>query len=132
MDCESPGEICSSIKKWTLMRIQVDLRPKKIEALINGKNATEIGFAREALYTAGSKLLDEKTLSKELHCRHDVFPFTIQETDAFRYGEREAAREMRTPKNFIAYTAIDLHLRDPDALFGPATSRLTKDPVWVS
>ncbi|KAI2465771.1 hypothetical protein F4781DRAFT_408200 [Annulohypoxylon bovei var. microspora] len=147
-------KICSGVREWTSMHVQMGLQPKQIEALINGKGAPETSSTREALDTAGGTLLDEKTirniarrwrwpaakfrmrqddLFRELHSRHNTFPFAVQEPEAFHRDVCEAASEARTPEELhrLLDDRKELRLRELDARFDAAASRLTKDPVSV-
>ncbi|ORY66622.1 uncharacterized protein BCR38DRAFT_430868 [Pseudomassariella vexata] len=144
-------KICSGVRKWTAMHVQMGLPPKQIEALINGKDNPDGSGVREALDMAGGKLLDEKTirnvarkwrwpaakfgmrqdeLFRELHSQHNTFPFAIQEPESFHRDVCEVSN--------VAETAEDLHrllderkemrLRELDQRFDGAATYLTHDP----
>ncbi|KAH9989240.1 hypothetical protein F4779DRAFT_266032 [Xylariaceae sp. FL0662B] len=146
-------KICSGVRKWTSMHVQMGMHPKEIEALINGKETPEAS-TREALDTAGGKLLDEKTirniarrwrwpaskfnmrqdeLFRELHAQHNTFPFAIQEPEAFHRDVCEVAEEARTADELhrLLDERKDLRLRELDDRFDAAASHLTRDPDSV-
>ncbi|KAI1370967.1 hypothetical protein F4677DRAFT_450919 [Hypoxylon crocopeplum] len=147
-------KICSGVRKWTSMHVQMGLQPKQIEALINGNDVPEAGGTREALDTAGGKLLDEKTirniarrwrwpaakfhmrqdeLFRELHSQHNTFPFAIQEPEAFHRDVCEVANEAQTPDELhrLLDGRKELRLRELDERFDAAASHLTMDPGSV-
>lgn len=148
------SKICSGVRKWTSMHVQMGLQPKQIEALVNSKDTPDSSGTREALDTAGGKLLDEKTirniarrwrwpaakfnmrqddLFRDLHDKHNTFPFTIQAPDAFHRDVVEISNMAETADDLhrLLEERKELRLRELDQRFDTAGSFITKDPAGV-
>lgn len=157
-------KISSGVRKWTSMHVQMGMQPKEIEALISNKDGagpqatttttTTTSSAREALDTAGGKLLDEKTirniarrwrwpahkfnmrqddLFRDLHSRHNTLPFAIQDAAAFHRDVCDVSETARTADEL--HTLLDElkeeRVRQLDARFDAAGTLLTRDPTRV-
>ncbi|KAI1412466.1 hypothetical protein F5Y13DRAFT_162758 [Hypoxylon sp. FL1857] len=62
-----PTRVCSGVRKWTSMHVQMGLQPKQIEAISNDKNVLEANGTCETLDKAGGKLLDKNKIRNVAH-----------------------------------------------------------------
>jgi hypothetical protein len=148
-------KICNGVREWTSKHVQAGRQPKEIEAMVNRGNAGEGSSTRQALDTAGGKLLNEKTirniarkwrwpaakfnmrqddLFKALHARHNTFPFGIQGSAAFHRDVCELGKVATTTDEFhrLLDERKNLKLTELDRSFDTAAAILTDDPTQTA